>query len=229
VQGAGFLNTLGAVRLAKFYATGQIGETIPTQAIWSKHIIWGNHMLGGGVPLPTANAFSLGTNWGVAKTDDNQNIVWGTACSDAGCSNIVWGTDATPDQNIVWGTACSDAGCSNIVWGTDDANIVWGTDCGGGDCSNIVWGTVDANIVWGTADEGNIVWGTSTTGSVQLVDWNWVLTYLSDAQVFDTILSMTQPPATPPPPTAPTAPSPDPASTSPGTTTPPTSGTAGGF
>ena len=142
--------------------------------MWNKHIIWGNHMLGGGVPRPTANAFSLGTNWGVAKTDDNQNIVWGTACSDQGCSNIVWGTD-TPDQNIVWGTACSDQGCSNIVWGTgDDQNIVWGTDCGGGDCANIVWGTADAqNIVWGTAEAGaSILW----SAACDAISWFSVLT-----------------------------------------------------
>ena len=37
----------------------------------------------------------VGTNWGVAKTDDGDNIVWGTACGDADCDNIVWGTATT--------------------------------------------------------------------------------------------------------------------------------------
>jgi len=289
VQGAGFLNTLGAVRLAKFFATAQPTDTLHAQAMWSKHIIWGNHMLAGGVPRPTANAFGLGVNWGVAQTVDNQNIVWGTACSDVGCSNIVWGTDA-PGQNIVWGTSCSDVGCSNIVWGTGtDANIVWGTDCGGGDCANIVWGTVDAqnivwgtaqlgenilwasacdattcadgnivwgtavdaqnivwgttadasnivwgtdatdgnivwgtaadgNIVWGTIENGNIVWGTGAVGTIQLVDWSWVLTYLTDAQVFEKLAAMAAAPVVPVTTTPPT--------TTPPTTTPPTTTTA---
>ena len=152
-QGAGFLNAIGAVRLARFYATAQPGDTVPSQAMWSKHLIWGNHLLHGGLPVPSANAYAVGTNWGAAQADDD-NIVWGTVGDD----NIVWGTDG--DDNIVWGTSLDG---DNIVWGTDDSdNIVWGTDCGGADCDNIVWGTVgDDNIVWGTADDGdNIVWGT---------------------------------------------------------------------
>jgi serine protease AprX len=152
-QGAGFLNTMGAVRLSRFYATAQPGDAVPTQAMWSKHLIWGNHQIHGGLPVPSANAFALGTNWGAAQADDD-NIVWGTFGDD----NIVWGTNG--DDNIVWGTSYDG---DNIVWGTDDSdNIVWGTDCGGADCDNIVWGTGDGdNIVWGTADDlDNIVWGT---------------------------------------------------------------------
>ena len=154
-QGAGFLNTLGAVRLAKFFATAHSGDRLPTQSIWGKQIIWGNHRLTGGAIAPTANAFRVGTTWGAAQTDADENIVWGT--------------DAV-DENIVWGTACGDDTCDNIVWGTADGdeNIVWGTDCGGADCENIVWGTVDTddNIVWGTVDgDENIVWGTACTSS----------------------------------------------------------------
>jgi serine protease AprX len=146
-QGAGFLNAVGAVRLARFYATAQPGAPMPTSAMWSKHIIWGNHQLSGGYLNPGANAFDLATTWGIAKTDGGDNIVWGTG---AGGDNIVWGTAGDGD-NIVWGT------------GAGGDNIVWGTDCGGADCDNIVWGTADDdNVVWGTADDGdNIVWGTS--------------------------------------------------------------------
>jgi hypothetical protein len=158
-EGAGFLNAIGAVRLARFYATAQPGQTFPSQQMWSRHIVWGNHQLTGGIPVPTANAFSLGTTWGVARTEAGDNIVWGTARNG---DNIVWGTAADGD-NIVWGTAVDG---DNIVWGTarGDDNIVWGTGCGGGDCDNIVWGTAGNgdNIVWGTARNGdNIVWGTA--------------------------------------------------------------------
>jgi serine protease AprX len=162
-QGAGFLNTLGAVRLAQYYATAAPGARMPVQRLWSRKIIWGNHRLRGGYIKPTANAWATNIVWGTAKTAGvtGQNIVWGTNCSDAYCENIVWGT-SDEDQNIVWGTWGDDL---NIVWGTgvaDDFNIVWGTDCGGADCENIVWGTSDdENIVWGTADElSNIIWGT---------------------------------------------------------------------
>ena len=182
-QGAGFLNTLGAVRLARFYATAKAGTRMPVQNVWSRHIIWGNHLLKGGYLNPKGNAWASNVVWGTVKTlgDDGENIVWGTNCDDD-CENIVWGTADDNgenivwgtahggDENIVWGTACGDDSCENIVWGTDDGdeNIVWGTDCGGADCENIVWGTSDAeNIVWGTAEEGeNIVWGTSTDENI---------------------------------------------------------------
>ena len=181
-QGAGFLNGLGAVRLAKFYATNRPGARLPVQKAWSRHVIWGSHVLGNGYLNPKGNAWNPSVVWGSVKTlgSAGDNIVWGTVCASADCDNIVWGTaDATGD-NIVWGTALSAIG-DNIVWGTVFAgdnivwgtaagdNIVWGTDCGGADCDNIVWGTVSAadNIVWGTAADGdNIVWGTAAGDNI---------------------------------------------------------------
>jgi subtilisin family serine protease len=152
-EGAGFLNTFGAVQVARFFGTAKAGDKLALNAAWSRTIIWGSHRLHGGYLNPTANAWPTSTVWGSAKTlmMTGDNIVWGT--SDAG-DNIVWGT-AIDGDNIVWGTS------------SDGDNIVWGTDCGGADCDNIVWGTFDDgdNIVWGTAAEGdNIVWGTSSDG-----------------------------------------------------------------
>jgi len=166
-QGAGFLNAVGALRLARFFANAHAGDVAPVQKMWSKHIIWGNHRIGTGFPRVGSNAYAVTTTWGVDKTDDGDNIVWGTACQSADCDNIVWGTD--DGDNIVWGTATDG---DNIVWGTGDGdNIVWGTDCGGADCDNIVWGTSDGdNIVWGTASDGdNIVWGTSNADGDNIV------------------------------------------------------------
>jgi serine protease AprX len=182
-QGAGFLNAVGAVRLARFYASATPGQPMPDQTMWSKHILWGNHSLTGGVLDPSANAFAVGTNWGVAATSAGDNIVWGTSAADdnivwgtsAAGDNIVWGTSAG-DDNIVWGTDCGGADCDNIVWGTSDAdNIVWGTASGddnivwgtSSDPDNVVWGTSgDDNVVWGTSDDDNIVWGTSDDDNI---------------------------------------------------------------
>jgi serine protease AprX len=160
-EGAGFLNTLGAVRLAKYYANPQPGDPMPIQRVWSRRIIWGSHRLSHGIIKPSANAWKNGVLWGGAKplASDGDNIVWGTM-SDG--DNIVWGT--ADGDNIVWGTA-SDG--DNIVWGTADGdNIVWGTDCDGDDCDGVIWGSSDGdNIVWGTASDGdNIVWGTASDG-----------------------------------------------------------------
>jgi serine protease AprX len=193
-QGAGFLNTLGAVRLAKFYRENKVGSRMPVQKIWSRELIWGNHRISGGYINPKGNAWSNQIVWGAAHglngLDDNivwgttfdDNIVWGTTLDDNivwGTSfndNIVWGTNDATFDNIVWGTSFDDNivwgtmfDADNIVWGTSlDDNIVWGTDCGGADCDNIVWGTMDQdNIVWGTAaTDDNIVWGTSLDDNI---------------------------------------------------------------
>jgi len=175
LQGAGFLNARGAVRLAQFFATPSAGLTLadmvdayPTGLVpWGRHIIWGNYLLTNGVPLPGANAWALNIVWGSAVTLTGDNIVWGTACDPTlGCDNIVWGTAAV--DNIVWGTSVV---ADNIVWGSAATdNIVWGSSCGGADCDNIVWGSsyTDANgdnIVWGSAEDGdNIVWGSADDG-----------------------------------------------------------------
>ncbi|HSL24412.1 MAG TPA: S8 family peptidase [Vicinamibacterales bacterium] len=178
-QGAGFLNTYGAVTLAKYFRVHPEGSRYPTSPFWSKAIIWGNHKLKGGAILPAASAWDDNIVWGTAFDAEGDNIVWGTIVADL--DNIVWGTQFTLDatgDNIVWGTA---ADLDNIVWGTlidsldnivwgtvlGDDNIVWGTDCGGADCTGVVWGAAmltesGDNIVWGTAADGdNIVWGTA--------------------------------------------------------------------
>jgi serine protease AprX len=183
-QGAGFLNTKGAVQLARFYRTAQNGSRLTVSASWSKQILWGSHRVRGGIIRPNANAFQRDTVWGAARDADGDNIVWGTLFGRDD-DNIVWGTfDMLGEDNIVWGTLLDADGDNivwgtnlvgdNIVWGTADGhdNIVWGTDCGGADCDNIVWGTagdVD-NIVWGTAESAeNIVWGTA--GDVDNIVW----------------------------------------------------------
>ncbi len=162
-QGAGFLNVRGAVRLAQFFADPSAGLSTTdaldffagsSEAVyWSRHLIWGNHRIGGGMILPAVNAWDNAVAWGSADTEAGDNIVWGSSDAD----NIVWGSSVEGD-NIVWGSS------------SDSDNIVWGSSCAGADCDNIVWGssTVDANgdnIVWGSSSEGdNIVWGSSSDG-----------------------------------------------------------------
>jgi serine protease AprX len=169
-QGAGFLNTMGAIEMARAFANHEPSSPYPNNPYWSRHIIWGNHRLTGGVLLPSANAWEDNIVWGSAIDGDGDNIVWGSAGDDY--DNIVWGSSdddnivwgSSGDDNIVWGSNCDDPNCDNIVWGSSgDDNIVWGSDCGGADCDNIVWGSSgDDNIVWGSASsDDNIVWGSS--------------------------------------------------------------------
>jgi subtilisin family serine protease len=167
-QGGGFLNTHGAVQLARFYRQAKAGSRLHMPKSWSKEVLWGTRRIKGGALRPNANAWQADTIWGSAFDADGDNIVWGTLFDND--DNIVWGTFFGED-NIVWGTAFGGDDDENIVWGTlfgGEENIVWGT-LFGDDGENIVWGTMWGadgeadNIVWGTFFEAgdNIVWGTS--------------------------------------------------------------------
>jgi serine protease AprX len=205
-QGAGFLNTLGAVQLARFYAKSKPGTVMASiPSTWSKSVIWGNHRLTQGFIQPTANAWAKGLVWGSARTmgatgdpvvwgtmstTTGNNVVWGTECGDALCDNVVWGT-TTDGDNVVWGTDCGGADCDNVVWGTNTAgdNVVWGT-CEAGD--NVVWGTsaLGDNVVWGTSADGdNIVWGMSNDDPDFVVDADAASEPLPSVQVeFGTVV-----------------------------------------
>ncbi len=188
-QGAGLLNARGAVRLARFFAAphralGAMRDSIEGESVaWARHIMWGNYLVTGGMPLPGSNAWAAEVRWGALKTasgqpvvwgaHDDENIVWSTGrdgnivWSTGSDENIVWSTD--DDSNIVWSTGSDE----NIVWSTEDdhnivwstavaRNVVWGNDCGGRNCAKVVWGARSSTgAVWGAADgDFNIVWST---------------------------------------------------------------------
>lgn len=133
-QGAGFLNARGAVELAQRFAEDPSSAGAADaggddqEATWSRHIIWGNHRLGGAVLAAGADAWRTGVVWGASTAgfgegitfEESENIVWGTDCGGGGCENIVWGTSAACESN--------DPACENIVWGTSSSEetIVWG-------------------------------------------------------------------------------------------------------
>jgi serine protease AprX len=165
-EGAGFLNTLGAVELARFFAS-PTAATYPVAKQWSRHLVWGNRRITGGVLTPDANAWS-------------PDVTWGDATRAAG--PIVWGLKPTGSGSGAWGTRCADAACTTTSWDAGTQNVVWGSQCGGDDCAappsswsagdapiwssqdqdTIVWGTDDHDtIVWGTNDHDTIVWGTT--------------------------------------------------------------------
>lgn len=176
-QGAGFLNTKGAVDLARFLKNPQVGQRYPYNRTWSKTILWGNVKIQKGVIKPAGNAWSRNTVWGAMLDAEGDNIVWGTACATFECDNIVWGTSLLDSANSLIGTIDVVEG-DNIVWGTaateEFDNIVWGTECEGVDCEGIVWGTsvleseLD-NIVWGTQLDADVAW--SITGEMDNIVW----------------------------------------------------------
>ena len=169
-QGAGFLNAKGAVELARHFADSS--GTAPSDAQWSKSIIWGNHLVTGGRLRADANAWSTSVTWGDMTTSAGEQIEWGLkdAWSTTETGDTIEGpwTGADASGNVVWGPTCGGANCnapwnantvagtffadSTVVWGmhSGDATVVWGMDSGG-----------DATVVWGMDSGGDdtVVWG----------------------------------------------------------------------
>jgi hypothetical protein len=176
-QGAGFLNALGAIQLARFFAAPS-ASPYPSGASgweWGGQLIWGTHRIQGGYLEPDANAWSSGAAWGAPTTGVGNNIGWG----------VIWspGVTGVGGAWTPWATHCSDLLCSSVVWGNGNSqNVVWGSSCGGADCQTlpligsgapvvkgasyndtVVWGTTtgDDTVVWGTTGNDTVVWGTT--------------------------------------------------------------------
>jgi serine protease AprX len=82
-QGAGFLNTRGAVELARAFAGQAIGPALSGDPVrWSRHIIWGNRRVAGAMLGARASAWKLGVTWGAARTPAGEPITWGVPCRD---------------------------------------------------------------------------------------------------------------------------------------------------
>jgi len=154
-EGAGFLNALGAVQLAK-YLLAPSADAYPDDRSWSRTIIWGNQMVRGGRLTAGANAWPDDVEWGSSATLGGQSIEWGVVCGDETCeSNSPWRLGQAFAVNVVWGPACAGADC-HMRW----TGSVYGTTEEG---DTVVWGTTDEDtVVWGTSDgEDTVVWGTS--------------------------------------------------------------------
>ncbi len=167
-QGAGYLNALGATRLASMINPNAkngsywlrrgvvpgVNEDMSGQTVkWGKRVIWGDRFITGDAAYVHMSRWDDNIVWGMDTLMDN--IVWGN-CAD-GCDNIVWGNYWDELDNIVWGNVSI---ADNIVWGD---NVVWGNNIVWGYwAENIVWGFWDDNIVWGNVQkysQDNIVWG----------------------------------------------------------------------
>jgi len=60
---------------------------------WSKHILWGNYRVGGGVLTPGGTAWGQNIVWGDTHAPNGTNVVWGDNCCTAACDDIVWGNN----------------------------------------------------------------------------------------------------------------------------------------
>jgi serine protease AprX len=186
-QGAGFLNSRGAVELAQqFSSAPSVGYFSPASPAPAGDSLF-SMQSGGGAYLIEPVTLTASTQ---DPTPWSRQLIWGThrisgglltPTANAWTTSVTWGDTATASgERIAWGTVCG-ASCENIVWGTTAAcdpaidptceNIVWGTTSACNPvldpaCENIVWGTTsDENIVWGTASNENIVWGTDCGGA----------------------------------------------------------------
>jgi hypothetical protein len=162
-QGAGFLNTKGAVDLAQYLASQDENEDgndqgdqnedgnggdFPSSPDWSMQIVWGNRLIQGGELDPGANAWRTSTTWGSNTTASNRKVSWGSDFSDTG-RNVVWGSLCNGDNCATnWTIAGSGVGVvmgaddgDTVVWGTSDDGdtVVWGTSCSDPSCTPVIW------------------------------------------------------------------------------------------
>ncbi|MEO8682253.1 MAG: S8 family peptidase [Vicinamibacterales bacterium] len=157
-QGAGALNTTGAVRLARL-----INPNVRAEAHWLR-----------GRVMPSSNLDASGqtVNWG-------KRIIYGDRLINSAAAavrllrwddNVVWGYDSLTGDNVVWGNDDNVVwGNDNVVWGNlDDDNVVWGNNIVWGE--NVVWGYWADNVVWGFSDD-NVVWGNVTRATLDNVVW----------------------------------------------------------
>lgn len=155
-EGAGFLNTKGAVELAN-YVGDPLSTRYPDDSMWGKRLIWGNRMVWGGTLTRDANAWWTNVMWG-ALTVDGRATWFGLVCSNADCSSTAgkWRPDRGDWYNVVWGAICAGNDCA-IPWTVD----VVSTTTGG---ETVVWGTDSGEtVVWGTESGETVVWGTNCT------------------------------------------------------------------
>lgn len=164
-QGAGLLNVRGAIRLAERFATPhEEGDLSFTDAIgdeavvWSRHLIWGNYRIGGGLITPGVNAWALGVRWGATAAPDGEAIVWGRLLDEASGPGRGPGDEAPApwgrgmDTAVVWGAGCGRPDCDGPAGGGSGTwqNVVWGEACGGFDCRRASTdgggGRVDARV-----------------------------------------------------------------------------------
>ena len=152
-EGAGFLNTQGAVELARAFANPS--NTTPSSSMWSRRLIWGNRLYQGGDLSAPANAWAAGLTWGATNTLLLDRVAW----------SPTWNVDS-PSANVVWGGHCGGADCLGLLW---SASVVASDDDG----DTVVWGTDDGDtVVWGTDDSGDtVVWGTSCSDASCDVIW----------------------------------------------------------
>ena len=157
-QGAGFLNTLGAVELARYVSLPDT-EPYPDSSEWSQRFMWGNRVVRGGLIAATATAWDLGVDWGAATAPDGRDLVWGLADVVDGS---VWSGIGADAPNIVWGSTCSGLDCQTVwMLGAD------GTVSTTSDADTVVWGSADSDtVVWGSSGGDTVVWGSSVTDTV---------------------------------------------------------------
>jgi serine protease AprX len=113
-QGAGFLNTKGAVELARYLQSSSGAH--PSSSTWSQRIIWGNRLVHLGQLTADALAWWSLAVWGVDALPSDWNILPGgddLSVTSEG-DTVVWGT--TEGDTVVWGTSCSDPSCEPVVW-----------------------------------------------------------------------------------------------------------------
>ncbi len=177
-QGAGYLNTFGALMLADDisvnhgpYGTTELrdrGLSLQTQnqiqgenIVWSGNVIWGNNVLWGGMLENNLPLWDSQTTWG------SGTVIWNSGAVIWNSGNVIWNSG-----NVIWNSGTVLWNSSNTLWSAGavwGGNAAWGTNYVGASAvqsidpvqtSNVVWNN---NVIW---NSGNVIWNSGN------VIWN---------------------------------------------------------
>ena len=100
VQGAGFLNARGAVQLADTLRGSTATPNEADPVTWSRHILWGNERVRGGVLTADGTAWRSDVVWGDAVTPDGERVSWGKTGNGDGTWGAGGGAEAIELEDI---------------------------------------------------------------------------------------------------------------------------------
>ncbi|MBZ5535106.1 MAG: S8 family peptidase [Acidobacteriia bacterium] len=178
VQGAGYLNTYGAVMLAQNLTSTRTpmgssqlidnGKALSTQnsiqgetVNWGGNIIWGENLLWGGIIENNLAIWSNQVAWGsgnVLWSNGNAlwssgNVLWGSSNVLWSSGNVLWGSSVIWGGNIATGGSYIGAGAAQSLNPVLMSSSLWSPDFQGGmpiaASSNVLWS--NSNVLWSSS------------------------------------------------------------------------------
>lgn len=171
VQGSGYINTYGAVMLAKNISRTGValdtshlvnnGRGLMTQneiqgesVLWGGNIIWGNTVLWGGIIEDNLSIWGDQVAWGSGNVLwSSGNVLWSSGNVLWSSGNVLWSSAVTWGGNIVLGGSYIGTSGIQVVDPVNSSTSLWGPNFG--ENGKVL---TSGNVLWSS---GNVLWSSS--------------------------------------------------------------------